>query len=127
MLGTPAASRKKSSQAGTSRIRLPVKPVRAVPPEGDMPPRQPLDLAGVLAKLVAVLDKSRNSRSLTEEFEAGPGVASSEVEQAADQEAQGSRPCPGAAHSAHRQERPGVITAHETTDLQGTRIWGEGQ
>ena len=45
-----------------------------------MPPRQPLDLAEVLAKLAVVLDKPRNSRSLEEEFGVGPGVATSETE-----------------------------------------------
>ena len=67
MLGIPAASRKTSGPAlqeanTASRIRILVKPVRAVPPEGDILPRQPLDLAEVLAKLAAVLDQPRNSR-----------------------------------------------------------------
>ena len=77
MLGISAASRKTSgpavheartllgANAGNSRTRLPVKPTRAVPPKGGVPPRQPLDLAEVLVKLAAVLDKPRSSRSLT--------------------------------------------------------------
>ena len=47
--------------AGISRIRLPVKPTRAVPPKGEVPPRQPLDLAEVLAKLAAVLAHAQSS------------------------------------------------------------------
>ena len=96
--------------AGASRVRIPVKPVRAVPPEGDMPPRQPLDHAEVLAKLVAVLDKPRNSRSLEQEFEVGQGVASSETEYTEVLHGDGSGgrrapatrwSCPGAAHPTH--------------------------
>ena len=92
MLGIPAASRKSSSPAphetrtlcgagaDISRIRLPVKPSRAVPPKSDVPPRQPLDLAEVLAKLTTVLDRPRSSRSLEEEFGVDPGVATTETE-----------------------------------------------
>ena len=55
--------------AGTSRIRIRflVNAVRAVPPKGDMPPCQPLELAEGLAKLATVLDKPRNSRSFKED------------------------------------------------------------
>ena len=92
MLGIPAASRKSSSPAlhetrtlcgagaDISGIRLPVKPSRAVPPKSDVPPRQPLDLAKVLAKLTTVLDRPRSSRSLEEEFGVDPGVATTEAE-----------------------------------------------
>ena len=52
---------------------------RAVPPEGDVPPRQPLDTAEVLAKLEAVLDKPRSSRSAEEDFGVDPGVATTET------------------------------------------------
>ena len=45
-----------------------------------MLPRTPLDLADVLAKLEAVLDKPRSSRSLEEEFQVDPGVAATETE-----------------------------------------------
>ena len=63
-----------------------------------------------LAKLGAVLDKPRNSRSLEEEFEVGPGVASSETEHTEVLNGGGSGgrrapatrwSCPGAAHSTH--------------------------
>ena len=77
--GIPAASRKTSGPA-VHEARISVKPVRAVPAQGDMRPRQPLELAEVLATLAAVLDKPRNSRSLEEESEAGVGVASYEME-----------------------------------------------
>ena len=92
MLGIPAASRKSSSPAlhetrtlcgagaDISRIRLPVKPSRAVPPKSDVPHRQPLDLAEVLAKLTTVLDRPRSSPSLEEEFGVDPGVATTETE-----------------------------------------------
>ena len=52
--------------AKTSRIRFPGKPFCAVPSKTYVVLRLPLDLAAVLAKLAAVLDKSRNSRSLEE-------------------------------------------------------------
>ena len=67
----PAASQKSSSptfheartllEAGAciSRTRCPVRPVRAVPPEGDIPLRQPLDLAEALARLAGVLDTQK--------------------------------------------------------------------
>ena len=42
--------------------------------------RLPLDLAEVLTKLEAVLDKPRSSRSLEEEFGVDPGVAATEAE-----------------------------------------------
>ena len=92
MLGIPAASRKSSSpalhetrtlcgaSADISRIRLPVKPSRAVPPKSDVPHRQPLDLSEVLAKITTVLDRPRSSRSLEEEFGVDPGVATTAAE-----------------------------------------------
>ena len=53
--------------AKTSRIRFPGKPFCAVPSKTYVVLRLPLDLAEVLATLAAVLDKSRNSRSLEED------------------------------------------------------------
>ena len=71
--------------AGFSRIRLPAKPTRAVPPDSDVLPRQPLGLDEVVAKLAAVLDKPRSSRSVEEEF----GVDTPRFPTAADQEGGG--------------------------------------
>ena len=91
--------------ASVSRIRLAVKPARAVPPKGEVPPRQPLDVAEVLAKLAA-LDKPGSSRSVDEEFGVDPGVATAETEYTDVLNGGGSggmrgpateRPCPGAA------------------------------
>ena len=61
--------------AGISRVRLLVKPTRAVPPKSDAPHRPHLDLADVLAKLASVLDRPRSARSLEEEFGVDLGVA----------------------------------------------------
>ena len=107
--------------AGISRIRILVKPIRAVPAKSDAPPRQPLDLAEVLAKWAAVLDKPRSSCSLEEEFGVDPGVATTETGYTGVLNGGGSGgrgglatewPCPGAAHSAHPSRMP--FTAHET-------------
>ena len=88
----PAALRKSSGPAsrearillragaGISRIRLLAMPSRAVLPKSDVPPRQPLDIAEVLAKLATVLDKPRSSRSLEEEFGVDLGVATTETQ-----------------------------------------------
>ena len=129
MLGIPAASRKTSGPAlheartllgagtGASRIRIRVKPVRGVPPKGDIPHRQPLDLAEVLAKLAAVLDKPRSSHSVEEEFGVDPGVATTETEYIEALIGGGF----GGGHArvqrilSTRHENPGVIiAAHET-------------
>ena len=76
ILGMHAASRRPSGPAqheartlfgagaGSSRIRFLGKPFRAVPSKAVVPPRRPLDLAEVLAKLEAVLDKPRSAHSL---------------------------------------------------------------
>ena len=84
MLGSPAAQRKSSSSAlheagtlvgacaGTGRTHSPATPTRAVTSKSDVPLRQPLDLARVLAKLATVLDEPRSSRSL-EEVQSGYG------------------------------------------------------
>ena len=83
-------------------------------------PRQPLELAEVLAKLAPVLDRPRSAFSLEEEFGADPGVATTvtntlRFSAAADQEGEG----PAAAQVQRilrtRHERPGVTTAaHDT-------------
>ena len=99
MLGIPAASRRSSSPAlheartllgagvgSSSSIRLPVMSTRAVQPKRDVPSRQPLALAEVLAKLAAVLDRPRRARSLEEEFAVDPDVATTETECTALQE-----------------------------------------
>ena len=66
--------------AGSSRVLCPGKPTCAVPSQTDVPPRLPLHLAEVLAKLEAVLDKPRSSRSLEEEFGVNPGVAATGIQ-----------------------------------------------
>ena len=102
--------------AGISRIRVPAKPARAVPPKCEVPPRQPLDLAEVLAKLAAVLDKPRSSRSVEREFGVDPGVATTETEytQRLNDHAQAQRIL------RTRHESPGIIImAHETRREHG--------
>ena len=66
MLGSPAASRRSSSFALHEHQSHPsaVTPTRAVTLKSDVAPRQPLDLAEVLAKL----DEPKNSQSLEKEF-----------------------------------------------------------
>ena len=66
--------------AGISRIRLLVKPTNTAPPKSDAPPHQLFDLAEVPAKPACGLDRPRSAPTLEEEFEAGPGAASSEME-----------------------------------------------
>ena len=87
MLGKSAASRKSSSsalqeartllgaRAGTSSTRPPVTPARAVTLKSDVPLRQPLDFAKVLAKLATVLGEPRSPRSLEKEFGVDMGWA----------------------------------------------------
>ena len=69
-----------SHSAWSRRRRQPHPPSgqARVPPKGDMPPRQPLNLIEVLAKLAAVLET--RSRSPKEEFGVDPGVATTETE-----------------------------------------------
>ena len=89
--GSPAASRKSSSsalqeartllgaRAGTSSTRPPVTPARAVTLKSDVPLRQPLDFAEVLAKLATVLGEPRSPRSLEKEFGVDMGWATTET------------------------------------------------
>ena len=82
-LGLHAASRRSSGPAlheartllgagaGSSRIRFPGKPTRAIQSKTDVPPHQPLDLHEELAKLEAALE---------EEFGVDLGVATTETE-----------------------------------------------
>ena len=108
----------------SSRIRFPGKPLCAVPSQTDAPPHLPLNFAELLAKLEAVLDKPRSSRSLEEEFEVDPGVAATKMEYTKAPIGGGSRGGEGLqrlGNHAHvqrtlrtREECLGIITAtHE--------------
>ena len=57
---------------------------RLLQKRSDVPLRQPLDLAEVLAKLATVLDRPRSSRSLDGEFGVDPDVATTETEYTED-------------------------------------------
>ena len=101
--------------AGVNRIRLLVKPARAVPPKGEVPPRPPLDQAKVLAKLAAVLDKPRSSRSGGGRIRSGSGRGNNGdgIHRCSQRRRIGretvpatGRPCPGAIHSALPSRMP---------------------
>ena len=66
--------------AGSSRIRFPGKPIRAVPPKTLSPLRHLLDHVEVLTKPASVLDWLRSACSLEEKFGAESGTVSTEAE-----------------------------------------------
>ena len=112
MLGCPAAWRKSSRSAlheartllgagaSISRTRPPVTPTCTVTSKSDVPLRQPLDLAGVLANLATVLDEQRSACSLEEEFGVTPrGVQRRRIRRRRAPAAR--RPRSGGAHSTH--------------------------
>ena len=108
--GSPAPHEARTllgASAGISRIRLLVKPTRAVPPKGDVPHRQPLDRAEALAKLggcsgavqMRTLSGGR-VQSGSERGNRGDGVhRGSQRRRIRRRRAPATgRPCPGAAH-----------------------------
>ena len=94
--------------AGISRIRLRVKSTRVVPPEGDVPPHQLLDLAevackagsssGQAQKLTLTRRKSSEERVWQQWKRSTPRFSTVAGQEGAP--ATG-RQCPGAAHSTH--------------------------
>ena len=137
MLGIPAFLRKSGSSAlhetrtllgagaSISRTRPPVTPTCAVTSKSAVPPRQPLDLAEVLAKLATVQYEPRSSQPLEEEFgvDMGRSITETKYSEVLYGGGSGGRGLPRLGDHAPlhrfprtRHECPGVIiAAHETT------------